>query len=436
MPLGSDPPPPLIHPALSAEFSSSLAAVVADAVSSSPRSGSAASDAAAAALLPPLRVACAQIHATAAGVAANVARIGRILHALRGEDGVGSLADLLVLPETFLQGYHVGPTLLRASAVVVPSPAELQQPSTGDDSSCDGTHENPLVAVSRLAEQYGVAIVLPFAERGTAPDPADPAGAASPAPIYNSVAVFDVDGRLARLYRKSHLWGAHYEKRVFTPGPGVGADPAASFLPFTLARFPHIPLGVLICFDVEFPEPCRLLAMRGAKCIVTVLASGDDGGFTSRKVVPTRACENDAAVVFVNYPSSTVPELRGASKHAVAPDAESVAYAGGSTVCGPDGSVCLSLPAFVCAPHKASPFEWAGVVTGGGYDEEASGEVMRRLAGEGACAPAFDEAVFIVGVDPSAPRYAAYRARCPYLRDARVDLYGAEAVAAVAESRL
>jgi len=72
--------------------------------------------------------------------------------------------------------------------------------------------------------------------------------------VYNSAAVLDSDGVFA-VYRKTHLWDA--EKLVFTPGtapPPVLATRAGS-------------LGVLICYDLEFPEMTRGLARSGAEIL-------------------------------------------------------------------------------------------------------------------------------------------------------------------------
>jgi 5-aminopentanamidase len=72
--------------------------------------------------------------------------------------------------------------------------------------------------------------------------------------VYNSAAVVDGTGVLA-VYRKVHLWDK--EKLVFTPGsvePPVVETPVGK-------------IGVLICFDLEFPEFPRSLALRGAELI-------------------------------------------------------------------------------------------------------------------------------------------------------------------------
>lgn len=73
--------------------------------------------------------------------------------------------------------------------------------------------------------------------------------------VYNSAAVVDASGVRA-VYRKVHLWDK--EKLIFAPGstapPVVDTSVGA--------------LGVLICFDLEFPEFPRSLALRGAELIV------------------------------------------------------------------------------------------------------------------------------------------------------------------------
>jgi len=72
--------------------------------------------------------------------------------------------------------------------------------------------------------------------------------------IYNSAAV--VDGRGVRaIYRKLHLWDA--EKNFFTPGSAVPpVVPTA-----------HGLVGVVICYDLEFPEITRTMALAGAELL-------------------------------------------------------------------------------------------------------------------------------------------------------------------------
>jgi predicted amidohydrolase len=64
--------------------------------------------------------------------------------------------------------------------------------------------------------------------------------------VANSAACFDGDGTLAGVYRKTHLFGA--ERRTFVPGDTVE--------PIVLGG---TAIGVMICFDMEFPEVARAL---------------------------------------------------------------------------------------------------------------------------------------------------------------------------------
>ena len=72
--------------------------------------------------------------------------------------------------------------------------------------------------------------------------------------LYNTAAVIGHGRRLAD-YRKSHLWDR--EKTVFTPGdhPGLVVDTDG------------FRLGVAICYDNEFPEVPRGLALAGASIL-------------------------------------------------------------------------------------------------------------------------------------------------------------------------
>lgn len=72
--------------------------------------------------------------------------------------------------------------------------------------------------------------------------------------LHNSAAVLTCDG-LTAVYRKVHLWDR--EKLVFEPGaerPPVIETSAGR-------------LGVLVCYDLEFPEMTRALALGGAEII-------------------------------------------------------------------------------------------------------------------------------------------------------------------------
>src|SRR5215469_7091190 len=72
--------------------------------------------------------------------------------------------------------------------------------------------------------------------------------------LYNSAAIVDASGARA-VYRKAHLWDA--EKKIFTPGDD--APP--------VVKLPFGNVGLMICYDLEFPEWVRLAALSGADLI-------------------------------------------------------------------------------------------------------------------------------------------------------------------------
>ena len=72
--------------------------------------------------------------------------------------------------------------------------------------------------------------------------------------LFNSALVFDRTGTLG-CYRKAHLWDEEY--RFFSLG-----DAAGMVLDTPIGR-----LGVAICYDIEFPEVPRRLALAGAEVL-------------------------------------------------------------------------------------------------------------------------------------------------------------------------
>jgi N-carbamoylputrescine amidase len=85
---------------------------------------------------------------------------------------------------------------------------------------------------------------------------------------FNSAAVFDADGTLLGNYRKHHIpEGPQYiEKYYFTPGDS----------PYLVFKSKYGKFGVLICWDEWFPEPTRILALKGADFIFYPSAIGSE----------------------------------------------------------------------------------------------------------------------------------------------------------------
>jgi predicted amidohydrolase len=142
--------------------------------------------------------------------------LARIAAATRAAAAGG--ARLIVLPELATSGY------------VFASRAEAEAAAiTADDAR--------LAALSVAVPANG-ALVVGFAER-------------SGDVLFSSAAVIGARGVLA-VYRKTHLWGE--ESRFF----------AAGDVPPPVVDTPVGRVGVAVCYDAEFPEVPRALALAGA----------------------------------------------------------------------------------------------------------------------------------------------------------------------------
>ena len=76
------------------------------------------------------------------------------------------------------------------------------------------------------------------------------------------------DGTMLGVYRKHHIpEGPQYiEKYYFTPGDS----------PYTVWKTKYGTFGVLICWDEWFPEPTRILAIKGADFVFYPSAIGSE----------------------------------------------------------------------------------------------------------------------------------------------------------------
>lgn len=142
-------------------------------------------------------------------------------------------AHVVVLPELAQSGYVFAD---KAEAL---SLSETQNGST-------------LTQWCDLARALNVVVVAGFCERLDATH------------VANSAALIDPSG-LRAVYRKAHLWDT--ECAVFTPGDALP--------PVVQTRFGRI--GLLICYDLEFPEWVRTVALQQAQ-LLCVPTNWPDGG--------------------------------------------------------------------------------------------------------------------------------------------------------------
>jgi 5-aminopentanamidase len=138
--------------------------------------------------------------------------------------------------------------------------------------------------------------------------------ASEPHEGHITAVVITADGGLAGRYVKTHLWGDD-ERAAFTPGDGTPL----------LVDLGGLRCGVVICYDVEFPEVVRGLALAGAQAVLVPTALDDEA--VARVLLPARAMENRVGIAYANQIG---PGFCGASVIA-GPDGRELARAGTDT---------------------------------------------------------------------------------------------------------
>lgn len=226
-----------------------------------------------------IRVTAVALPVTIGDVDANLAAIRSAL--LRAEPG----PHLIVLPELATSGY------------VLTDAAEARALALAAD--------DPRLLALADAVPEGAVAVVGFCE-----------GAGDR--LYNSALVIGRGGALGT-YRKSHLWDAEYD--VFTAGYEAGA----------VVDTPAGRIGVAICYDNEFPELPRRLALLGAR----VLALPVCWPLVDR---PAGALPPETIQAMAAARSSRLPTVI-ADRHGAE---RGVTWTGGTAVISPDGWVCAT----------------------------------------------------------------------------------------------
>jgi len=184
--------------------------------------------------------------------------------------------QLIVFPETYLMGFPSVDTVERVAEPI----------------------DGPAVqAVRRAARERNVAVAIGFAENDNGT-------------FYNTTLLITPD-EIALRYRKTHLWPS--EREVFRPGDR-----------FATCEWKGVRIGMLVCYDIEFPETARALAQLGADLIIVTNGNMDPYGPVHRISIMARAMENQALAVMVNRVGAGTGTL---------------VFAGGSAVVDPLGTL-------------------------------------------------------------------------------------------------
>jgi N-carbamoylputrescine amidase len=164
---------------------------------------------------------------------ANLDRAEKLIRAAQAQG-----AQVIVPPELFATPYFCIEQDVR----------HLQLAQSADDSPI-------LQRFGALARELQVALPISFFERANNV-------------YFNSLAMFDADGRRLGIYRKSHIpdGPGYQEKFYFTPGD-TG---------FRVWQTRFGSLGVGVCWDQWFPESARIMALAGAEMLLYPTAIGSE----------------------------------------------------------------------------------------------------------------------------------------------------------------
>ena len=169
-------------------------------------------------------------------------------------------ANLIVFPELALTGYLCR-DLVYELAEPLPEGPSFQR-------------------IAKIAKRENVHVVFGMMERSEK----------TSAVIYNTAVLVDPSGFVGK-YRKMHLptHSVFEEKRYFRPGYETPV------LNTNLGK-----IGMIICYDVYFPELTRMLKLKGAQLIICISASPSMRRGFFEALTVARAMENTVFLAFTN----------------------------------------------------------------------------------------------------------------------------------------
>ena len=225
------------------------------------------------------QVALAQISCRQGDKAGNIRKMEKIVAMASKQK-----TDLVVFPELSLTGYVVRDQIYEL-AERIPGPS--------------------VRSIAKIAEKNGIYIIFGMPELSEK----------AQATLYNTAVIVGPEGIVGK-YHKMYLptHSVFEEKRYFRPGyqtPVFDTD---------LGK-----IGLIICYDIYFPEVTRLIRLNGAQLIVCISASPGIRRVFFEILTAARAIENTAFLAFTN--------LVGVE--------DGLQFWGGSRLVGPNGKVLV-----------------------------------------------------------------------------------------------
>jgi len=201
-----------------------------------------------------IKIALAQISCKRADKKENLKKIENFVEKAKNQS-----ADLVVFPELSLTGYVVRDQIYEL-AETIPGPSTQ--------------------VIEKIAEKTQTYIVFGMPELSEK----------TQATIYNTAVLVGPKGYIGK-YRKMYLptHSVFEEKRYFRPGYQAAAFDTE------IGK-----IGLIICYDIFFPEVSRLTRLKGAQLIVCISASPAVRKTFFEILTAARAIENTAFLAYVN----------------------------------------------------------------------------------------------------------------------------------------
>ena len=201
-----------------------------------------------------IKLALAQISSKRENKKENLLKIEEITVKAKEKD-----ADLVIFPELSLTGYVLHDQIYEL-AELIPGPSTKK--------------------IEELSKKTGTHIIFGMPELSEKTE----------ATIFNTAVFVGPNGFIGK-YRKMYLptHSVFEEKRYFRPG-----YQSAAF------NTPVGTVGLFICYDIFFPEVCRLTRLKGAELMVCISASPAVRRNYFEILTAARALENTAFLAYVN----------------------------------------------------------------------------------------------------------------------------------------
>lgn len=169
------------------------------------------------------------------------------------EQAADQQAQLILFPELCLTGYFTREKTMELA---------------------EDLHGSSILQMQDWAQEYNLKIIFGFIEK-------------KEGSVYNSACFINNDGTIIGTYQKNHLWDE--EPKYFSAGNTY------SVWDTDIGK-----IGIMICYDTEFPEASRILALKDAQIILAPTANMSPLEHAQQVLIQCRALENQLFVATTN----------------------------------------------------------------------------------------------------------------------------------------